>query len=173
MILVVIDPGHGGQDPGAVASDLKEKDLNLEISVELTSLVQHNRIPALLIRGEDLFLSLEQRCEMANNLKAGLFLSVHCNASQNQSAAGIEVFHAPDSGSGKKFARALHQELSKLGRVDRGVKPAEYYVLKHTHMPACLVECGFITNREEAAWMKSHISELAQALARGISEFVS
>jgi len=173
MTTVVIDPGHGGQDPGAAASGMKEKDLNLEISRELMRLLRDEKIPALLTRGDDSFLSLEQRCEAADNSKAARFLSVHCNASENQSAEGIEVFHAPDSEAGKKFAQSLHQELSKLGRVDRGVKPAGYYVLKHTRMPASLVECGFITNREEAVWIKEHIVEIARALAQGIIKIVS
>lgn len=171
MSLIVIDPGHGGQDPGAVASGLQEKDLNLAISREMMDLIQKNGFPAGLTRTEDAFLSLQQRCEIANNLRATLFLSIHCNGSPVQSASGIEVYYNDGSDDGKKFARALHKELSRLGRNDRGVKPAEYYVLKHTHMPACLVECGFITNREEAVWLKDHISEIAQALARSVGGF--
>ena len=173
MTTVVIDPGHGGQDPGAVAFGLKEKDLNLRISLELMHRLRDEKIPALLTREDDSFLSLSQRCEAADNSKAARFLSVHCNGSENQSAAGIEVFHAPDSEAGIKFAHSLHQELSQLGRVDRGVKPAGYYVLKQTRMPACLVECGFITNREESVWMKEHIVEIARALAQGIINSVS
>jgi N-acetylmuramoyl-L-alanine amidase len=166
--MVVIDPGHGGKDPGAVASGLNEKDLNLEISLELLRILNERQSKAALTRSEDVYLSLEQRCEMALNLKADRFLSIHCNAASDQSATGIEVFHAPVSDPGEIFALALHQELTKLGRVDRGVKPAGYFVLKHTRMPACLVECGFITNPEEAEWLKNHIPEIAQALARGI-----
>jgi len=173
MTTVVIDPGHGGQDSGAAASGLDEKDLNLAISLELMRLLRVEEIPALLTREHDAFLSLEQRCEAADNSKAARFLSVHCNGSESQSAEGIEVFHAPDSEVGRKFAHSLHQELSKLGRVDRGVKPAGYYVLKHTRMPACLVECGFITNCGEAAWIKQHIVEIARALAQGIIKSVS
>lgn len=173
MSLIVIDPGHGGRDPGAVASGLKEKDLTLAISREMMGLAQKDGFPTALTRTEDMFFSLKQRCDIAINLKATLFLSVHCNASPVQSAAGIEVYYNDGSDDGRKFALALHKELSKLGRNDRGVKPAEYYVLKHTHMPACLVECGFITNCEEAVWLKDHIPEIAQALARSVAGFGS
>jgi N-acetylmuramoyl-L-alanine amidase len=168
MNQIVIDPGHGGRDPGASVPGLNEKDLNLGICRELARLLRDEKISALPTREDDSFISLEQRCEVANNSKAALFLSVHCNASEDQGAAGIEAFHAPDSEAGAKFARALRQELVKLGRIDRGVKPASYYVLKHTEMPACLVECGFITNPAEAVWLKTHIAEIARALAQGI-----
>jgi len=172
MSLIIIDPGHGGRDPGACCEGLLEKELNLQIGLALKHLLQCDHLSVSLSRGDDAFKSLGQRCEMANNSKADLFLSVHCNASEDENARGIEVFHFPASPSGKKLAQAVYQELLKLGRQSRGVKEANYFVLKHTRMPACLVECGFITNAEEAGWLKNHIPEIAEALARGIKKFV-
>ena len=173
MNLIMIDPGHGGQDPGAVANGLKEKDLNLHIAASLHSLLQKSNVAAQLTRADDRLVSLKARCEMANNLKAGLFLSVHCNASENAEARGIELFHAAGSGCGEKLANALLQKLGELGRHLRGIQPADFYVLKHTVMPACLVECGFLTNPEEAAWLENHTGEIAQALAHGLINHIS
>jgi len=173
MSLIVIDPGHGGKDPGAVANGLEEKNLNLQISRELGKRLLSKGILAQLTRGSDLDLSLEDRCKTANNWTADLFLSVHCNASPNPLAQGIETFHHPSSPAGNRLAQAIHQELAKLGRRDRGVKTAEFYVLKHTRMPAVLVECGFVTNPAEAEWIKTHIPDLALALAKGIQNFGS
>jgi N-acetylmuramoyl-L-alanine amidase len=173
MSLIMIDPGHGGQDPGAIANGLQEKDLNLSICLGLSKLLEARGQNAGLTRSGDVFISLRQRCEIANNSKAALFLSVHCNASENAAAAGIEAFHAGAGGAGEKFAQTLCRSLSKLGRQVRGAKPADYYVLRHTVMPACLVECGFVSNPEEAAWLKNHVSEIAQALADGIIEYLS
>ena len=89
MSLIMIDPGHGGQDPGAIANGLQEKDLNLSICLGLSKLLEARGQNAGLTRSGDVFISLRQRCEIANNSKAALFLSVHCNASENAAAAGI------------------------------------------------------------------------------------
>jgi len=168
MSLIVIDPGHGGEDPGAVANGMQEKELNLNIALEMKNLLDKAGLSVLLTREQDETLSLGKRVAIANNEKASLFLSVHCNASTNPLANGLEVFHYPQSSSGKKFATSLSESLLLLGRKMRGVSEEKFYVLKHSHMPACLVECGFITNPEEGVWIKSHISEIAEALAQGI-----
>lgn len=168
---VMIDPGHGGRDPGAVASGLREKQLNLEIALALAGVLAGLKTDALLTRENDLGLSLKQRCEIADNSRAALFLSIHCNASENPQARGIELFHDPGSARGQRLAESLHRELLRFGRRDRGVKPAAFFVLKHTSMPACLVECGFISNPGEAAWLKASASAIAQALADGIKAF--
>jgi N-acetylmuramoyl-L-alanine amidase len=136
-------------------------------------LLAERGIPVRLTRENDSYLPLEQRCEMANNLKAGLFLSVHGNASPDRTAHGLEVFHHPASEPGKRLAEAIHGELGKLGRANRGVTPADFYVLKHTAMPAGLVECGFLTNPDESLWLKGHVRELAAALAQGIANVLA
>ncbi len=173
MSLIIIDPGHGGADPGAVANGLLEKDLNLGISLKLKELLTGSGIPVRLTRESDQDLSLEARCDTANNWPADLFLSVHCNGSPDPLAQGLEIFCHPGSAPGTRLARAIHQELLQLGRRDRGIKTAEFYVLKHTRRPAVLAECGFITNPGEADWLKSHLAEMAGALMRGIKKGLS
>jgi N-acetylmuramoyl-L-alanine amidase len=172
MPLIIIDPGHGGRDPGACGNGLQEKELNLKIGLALKKLLQDDNLSAGLTRGDDSFKSLNQRCELANNSNAGLFLSVHLNAAEDGEAQGMEVFHFPAGERGQKLAFAVYRELLSLGRKGRGVKAANYFVLKHTRMPACLIECGFITNPDEAEWLEDNIPAIAAALRRGIKTFV-
>ena len=169
---VMIDPGHGGRDPGATAFGLSEKDLNLAIALELARALEELKIPARLTRGRDLFRSLGQRCELANNSFASAFISVHCNASANPGARGCELFYMPGCKDGLLLAEQLRRGLSGLGRRDRGVSAADFYVLRHAAMPACLVECGFLTNPGESAWLKGHAREIAQALAAGAAGYL-
>mgnify|MGYP000008670464 CR=1 FL=1 len=173
MSLILIDPGHGGADSGACASGLKEKDLNLEIALKLWRLLWQKNITATLTRITDLDKSLAQRCEMANRLNASYFLSIHCNSAPDPKAEGIEVFYFPQSEQGRRWAETIFSALEKLGRVQRGIKPARFYVLKHTRMPACLVECGLISNPLEAKWLKNSTAQIAKALAEGIENHLS
>ena len=175
MSLILIDPGHGGSDPGAIVpqtagalAGLKEKELNLEISLKLWRLLWEKGFLVSLTRMSDIDKSLAQRCEQANRLNAGFFISIHCNASTNPEAEGIEAFHFPGSGLGKSWAEKIINSLSALGRKIRGVKPADFYVLKHTRGPAVLVECGFLTNPQEANWLKKSTEQIAQSLCQGI-----
>jgi N-acetylmuramoyl-L-alanine amidase len=165
MNLIVIDAGHGGTDPGAIANGVCEKDLNLKICAALKQKLEAGGIRAAMTRSADLALSLEERCKLADNLGAAFFVSVHCNAAPEAGANGIEVYHHPQSAAGAELAQAVYDRLMKLGRRGRGVQSAEFYVLKRTKMPACLVECGFVSNPEESAWIGKHTAEIAGAIA--------
>ena len=174
MISIWIDPGHGGEDAGACANGLREKDLNLAISLALKNFIdERGTAQGYLTRSDDRFLTLDERCKLANNSQAGAFISVHCNASPNQDAKGIEVFHFAGSPSGSKLAESVFKALSPLGREGRGVKTADFYVLKNTRIPACLVECGFLTNPAEAAWITQNIRTLAKAIADALGAYLT
>jgi len=173
MSLILIDPGHGGADSGACASGLKEKDLNLEIALKLWRILWRKNISATLTRITDLEKSLHQRCEMANRLKADFFLSIHCNSAPNAQAEGVEIFYFPTSAKGKMWAELILSFLEELGRKIRGAKPANFYVLRHTQMPACLVECGFISNPKEAEWLKNSTERIAKVLAEAIEKGIT
>jgi len=177
---IIIDPGHGGADPGAMGNGLKEKELNLAIAEELKKLLSQPQSQVLrsefqitLTRDSDTFLSLKNRVEIANQFKEGIFLSIHCNSALDTRAQGIEVFHYPSSKEGENLAEKIYLALCQLGRVERGVKGANFYVLKYTLLPSALVECGFISNLQEALWIKEHIPEIAFELARGIKAYIS
>jgi len=177
--IAVIDPGHGGADPGAVANDVLEKDVNLEVALRLRKyVVQGDYLYyPLLTRGEDYYVSLQKRCDIANEAKASLFVSLHCNARPMRGKEGIEIetYHYPGSYVGEIAASVLFNFLivsigDKYKCIPRGIKQKAFYVLKHTTMPAALVEMGFLTDPEEARWLNEGVNQnlLARAIAEGI-----
>ena len=177
--IAVIDPGHGGRDPGAVANNVLEKDVNLEVALRLRkNVVQGDYLfMPFLTRGDDHYVSLQQRCDTANEAKAALFVSLHCNARPMRGREGIEIetYHYPGSYVGETVASVLFNFLfvsidDKYKCIPRGIKQKAFYVLKHTTCPAVLVEMGFLTDPEEARWLNEGVNQnlLAQAIAEGI-----
>ncbi len=197
--VVVIDPGHGGDDPGGVGKrGLTEKEVVLDIARRVRSKLQTSALTVHLTRDDDEFLSLNERVEIANSLNADLFVSIHANAVANPLVSGVETFVLPAAGypstngnqprygaealPGNRFDAAntllgyfLQQELlGTAGTIDRGVKRSRFVVLKNIQCPAALVECGFISNpQEEERFMQTEYrDQLAEAIARGILRFV-
>ena len=174
---ICIDPGHGGYDPGAVGpSGLKEKDITLAVSLLLAEKLRAAGQDVTLTRTGDIAswtsnTDLLKRCSLANQGGADVFISVHCNSAANPAATGTETYHHASSADGKRLARAVQGELvSALGLPDRGVKTAGFYVLRHTSMPAILVELAFICNPKEEALLAApgFQAKAAQAIAKGI-----
>lgn len=174
-VVVMIDPGHGGKDPGAVGiGGLQEKNVILPISQEVARILQQNGVTARLTRDSDYFVSLEGRTDIANNARADLFVSIHANAisMSRPDINGLEVYYFQ---SGKGLAEAIHRNiLSRIRIRDRGVRTARFYVLRNTAMPSALVEVGFVTGREDAPNLSSsaYRSQMAQAIASGILEYI-
>jgi len=148
---IAIDPGHGGRDPGAVAGDIFEKDLNLNLSAYLFKLCLNRELNPFLLRGGDYNLQLEERVKLAEAAGAELFLSVHHNGAASSGANGTETFHFPGSRLGVLYAEYIQQGMIEvLGSRDRGVKTSDkLYVLRRTSMPAVLIEPLFITGEED------------------------
>lgn len=199
--LVAIDPGHGGGDPGAVGrlpagtptglperesgSRILEKDVNLDISHRLDALLRARGYPTVMTRTQDagagdrpyrgLRADLRARVEIANAARAGLFLSIHSNAFRSDTT-GTETFHFHATGRpGRALARAVHDELLfRLRLPDRGVRPAGFFVLRFTNMPAVLVEGGFLSNPSEALlFARPEFRQLvAEGVAAGVERFV-
>ena len=174
--VALIDPGHGGHDSGAVYESVREADLNLAIALQLQAALAAGLVTGLLTREEDRFVALAHRAEMANELGADLFVSIHCNASPRPEASGFSVHHAPGAEAGQALARCLHGALVRAlpGRGDRGIIPSSFLVLKRTVMPACLVECEFLSHPPSRAWLQTPAAQnlLAQALRQGIEEWL-
>lgn len=185
-VIVVIDPGHGGSDPGHLSHNkaLKpEKDLNLSISLKFGKYIEENLINVEVhyTRKTDVYPSLDERVEMANNLNADYFISVHCNGSAKGSVYGTES-HVHNWGSKKAVRLASEFEdqfENRAKRRSRGVKTGEdrghsVQVLKYTKMTSVLVECGFVTNTSEANYLNSVYGQeiIASALYRGFRDFV-
>lgn len=157
---LMLDPGHTGQsDPGAVAGGVREADITLDVALRVANLLQG--APGIEVRltrtaNRDLTTpytqkaDLQARCDRANAWPADLFVSVHCNAASNPDAYGLETYvHTYAPAATEEVARSLHATLAPLARADRGLKRANFHVLRETRMPAVLVELGFLTNAED------------------------
>ncbi len=154
--LVVIDAGHGGEDPGANNGKVLEKDLNLAIALKLEALLNKNNIKTFMLRQDDTFVGLYDRPYIANALNATLFVSIHNNAIDNTKISGTETLYYPEAKgdpafTGEKFAKLVQDALmSKLKSANRKtVQRPGLVVLKYTKMPAILAEIGFVTNAAE------------------------
>jgi len=174
-VLVVLDPGHGGSDPGAVGiGGLSEIDIVGPISERVAELLEASGVQATLTRTGDYDLELEPRVDMANRLGANLFLSIHANAidMSRPDVNGIETYYFE---SGDRFAEAIHDSvIEATGSIDRGVRTARFYVLRNTDMPSVLLEIGFVTGATDAARLSdaNYRETLAQAIARGVLQYV-
>jgi N-acetylmuramoyl-L-alanine amidase len=168
-----IDPGHGGSDPGAVGHGLHEADITLQVARLLKKELTAAGHEVLMTRGKDKYVSLGQRAMMANAWNADLFVSLHCNAAATASAMGLEIFHFNDSDDGRHVASRVWDRLDlEFGdhHLMRGVKEANFAVLRLTSMPAVLVEMEFITNLKQSQNLADPAWQLrmAKALAEGI-----
>jgi len=164
--IIVIDPGHGGKDSGAVGiNGILEKEIVLKIAkqtIELNETVFKNQFEIYLTRYKDTLISLENRTKLAKILKADIFISLHCNHSDNPNARGIEVYVSNKQYKHSRESILLAYVLQKglkesLGFDSRGVKFANFQVLRETtdYSPTVLLELGFLSNREEV----QHLTE--------------
>jgi len=175
--IVVIDPGHGGGDPGAVGiGGIRESEVVLDISRQVVSLLKQQGVEAVMTRTRDVEIELEPRVQFAERANADVFVSIHANSfdASRTDVNGIETFYY-SGGSGQPLARAVQNSLlQELGARDRGVKTANFYVIRYTSMPAILVETGFVTGAEDAARLSSASgrARIAKAIARGILQYL-
>jgi len=180
---IVIDPGHGGGDYGAInpAKGLAEKDITLDISLRLQELLSKNGWNVILTRSTDRDVTylgspdseeLWARVNVANQAKSDLFISIHCDASTKPDVRGTTTFYCYDEDRG--LAMALQESLvSILGTANRGVKKEGFYVIKHTDMPSALVEVAFISNSEDAKLLAAPAfrQKAAEGLYNGICQY--
>jgi N-acetylmuramoyl-L-alanine amidase len=172
---ICLDPGHGGEDPGAVGLEpfeLHEKDFNLCLAQRLEVEIENHGWEVIATRRQDRTLALEARAAFANRYEADLFVSLHANAAATAEAEGMEVFHFPGSGHGRSLAlhvldRLLHHFPDHR---NRGVKTANFTVLRRTAMPAILVEHEFLTHPRQLEFLADPCRQdrLAQAVFEGI-----
>lgn len=177
---VCYDPGHGGSDPGATGNGLRESDVVLAIGLETEKILLRDYfVEVSLTRRTDTSVSYARRCEIANNFGANMFVSGHINSFGSPSANGFESFRwngLPTGHMTEDFHVDLHSVVrdyvQSLGVRDRGMKQANFYVLRNTRMPAILIEYMFLSNPREAELLKdsSVIKGLAEATAEGIAK---
>ncbi len=193
---ILIDPGHGGQEPGARGKRHREKDLNLALARKVADELAKRGFEVKMTRSADLDLPLDARGAMTGELRADLFLSIHHNASVAEEVTGIETYALTPAGAestngrgtvseealpGNRFdaaglilAREIQSRLhTATGGPDRGVRFARFRVLAQSRCPAVLIEAGFITNPEEekAAAGEERQKKVVKAIADGVVEF--
>lgn len=175
---VVLDAGHGGKDPGTLWEHVYEKDINLAIVKKLEQILMEAGCQVILTRCEDVKIGLEERVQIAKDNGADIFVSIHQNALENDNVtSGIEIYCSQQSNERSgKLADAIHTYLlDRTGAKDKGVqKNSDFYVVDNTTMPACLIETGFITSKEERECLldEAYQEKVARGIADGILEFL-
>ncbi len=181
---VVIDAGHGGDDPGAVGwNGVKEKRINLEIA-RLMEIMAYNEtgLRVVLTRRTDETLSLRDRIDLAHQADADLYVSIHANAHRDARAEGVETLvhdtsSEPNYETSRRLARQMEGTMaSRLGGFaeQRGVREQRLY-LRWAHVPAIIVETGFLTNPTEAERLQTlwYQSQVAQSIIDGIQSYLA
>ena len=185
--IIVIDPGHGGNDAGAIGpSGVMEKTVTLKVALELEKLLLAEGAEVIMTRRTDVEVAprgrhatdieeLKSRCDIANEAEADIFISIHADSFTNPAARGTTCYYfgegAPES---KKLAESVHPALlEQLKTPSRGVKPCNFYVVRNTDMPAILVELAFISNPQEESLLNSKegVEKAAQGMFDGIEDY--
>jgi len=169
-VKICIDPGHGGSDPGAVGNGLYEDNINLDIGLRARTLMQADAATIVMTRTTDVYVTLQGRCDIANNAGANRFECTHCNAFDG-TAHGTETF-CYGSGSANSFdlRNKINPEMvAHMATYNRGLKTASFYVLVNTNMPSILCEVAFIDNAADAAKLgnATYRQEAARAYLHG------
>jgi len=173
--VVAIDPGHGGKDPGAIgATGLVEKDVVLDVGLRLRDVLRRQSVRTVMTREADVFVDLADRVPLALRAGATVFVSVHANASTRGVIRGAETYYLkPNS---LQLATWIQEEMGRsLGIPDRGIRTANFKVLRDSPVPAVLVEIGYLTNLEDEALLRTPAfrQKVAEAIARGVVRFTS
>ena len=184
---IVIDPGHGGNDAGAIGpTGVMEKNVTLRVALELKRLLEAEGAQIIMTRYDDSTVSpkgakasdieeLGARCDVANRNKADIFISIHADSFTRPEARGTTgYYYSKGSGAGQKLADCIRRNLvEQLGTPSRGTQPCNFYVVKNTDMPATLIELGFISNKEEEKLLDSEdgVKRAAQGILDGIEDY--
>jgi N-acetylmuramoyl-L-alanine amidase len=185
--VVMIDPGHGGYDPGVLSDSYREADLTLAIGQKLRSALAKQGISASMTRETDTDYAqrgmrgrtakradLDKRLAMTKESQAQLFISLHANVSTQATRGGAEVFYNEAPGA-KELGEAVQNALQELPEMSkRDARPAQYYVLNNQQIPALIIECGYlsIASERERLLSSSYQDKIAAAVAKGIVQYV-
>ncbi|WP_213158179.1 N-acetylmuramoyl-L-alanine amidase [Parachlamydia sp. AcF125] len=180
--LIVIDAGHGGDDAGAEATNYTEKHLNLATARLLRVYLKQLGYSTAMTRDADFFVSLDKRASFANSKNPVLFVSLHYNSAPNKKAEGIEVYYYHSEKDKKRTTQSkilansvLEKVIQATSAKSRGIRAGNFAVIRETHMPAILVEGGFLTNEKEVKNIKDpvYLKKLAWGVAQGIAQYLS
>lgn len=174
MALVVLDAGHGGENPGAIYNGRREKDDTLALTLEIGRILEANGVDVYYTRDTDVFETPLQKAQEANQTGADYFVSIHRNSSPipNQ-YTGIETLVFNRYGEAARLAYNINDELEDIGFENQGVNErTNLAVLRRTQMPAVLVEVGFINTDADNALLDARFNDIAEAIADGILETI-
>jgi N-acetylmuramoyl-L-alanine amidase len=195
--VVILDPGHGGQDSGAMCGGLLEKDLTLDVARRIDRLLDSEGIATLMTRLGDTYVSLADRAAFANRVRSCIFVSIHFNEDNKPVASGVETYYAshqitagsslaswlpflwrplselpnPES---QRLAGFIQEALvARTRAIDRGTQPRQFFVIANVTSPAVLIEGGFLTNKEDISKLASedYRDQIAAAVADGILHY--
>ncbi len=186
-IVIVVDAGHGGNDPGKVSADgIMEKDVNLAIALKLKDKLEDKNIKVILTRDSDICLAdtgtsnkkksdMINRMEIVNDNKADLLISIHQNSYKDSSVKGAQVFYHGSSEQSKKVAQVVQGKIQEEidNENNRKAKEAnDYYILRKSVCPAIIIECGFLSNPEETSKLvdEKYQEKLAETIADAVCE---
>src|SRR5216117_4073465 len=195
--VVVLDPGHGGQDSGAMCGGVLEKDLTLDVARRIDRLLNSEGIATLMTRVGDTYVSLGDRAAFANRARKSIFVSIHFNEDNKPVSSGVETYYAAHQITAGSFLaswlpflwRALSESpnsesqdlagsiqealVARTRALDRGTKPKQLFVIANVTCPASLVEGGFLTNKEDISKLASeeYREAMAAAIADGILRY--
>jgi N-acetylmuramoyl-L-alanine amidase len=195
--VVILDPGHGGQDSGAMCGGLLEKDLTLDVARRIDRLLDSEGIATLMTRLGDTYVSLADRAAFANRIRNCIFVSIHFNEDNQPIATGVETYYAAHQIMAGSFMASwlpfLWRPLSDLPNpesqrlagfiqealvartraIDRGTQPGQFFVIANVTSPAVLIEGGFLTNKEDISKLTSedYRDQIAAAVADGILHY--
>jgi N-acetylmuramoyl-L-alanine amidase len=169
--LIVIDAGHGGFDRGGIPGQrVPEKNIALDVALRLKRKLQAGGYKVVMTRDTDVFVPLPSRVAIANSYRNGIFICIHFNSASRSGANGIETYYYRRDSA--KLASDIHKNvIAGAPSENRGIRRRGYYVLRKTAIPGVLVECGFLTNSEEArlALTADYREKLAEEIMRGIA----
>lgn len=177
--MVVLDPGHGGEDGGKTGvNGAEEKDINLKIASAVKTLLEEEGLEVAMTRNADQRLGdtqtedLKYRVDFINEKNAFLTVSIHQNSYHEQEVNGAQVFYYADSGEGKKAAEIMQAEMGKAdsGNTKEAKANTTYYILKNTEAPVIIAECGFLSNYAEAERLagEEYQQEMAEVITKAI-----
>lgn len=195
--LVVIDPGHGGQDSGTMKTGMVEKELTLDVAHRVERLLQQRGLATLLTRSDDSYISLQDRAAVANDQRECVFVSIHFDEAGRSAATGIETYYAahpvsfperiaswlpflqrtssePTNVESQSLATFIQEALvAHTQAVNRGTRPQQFFVIANVRHPAVLVEGGFLTNKEDVLKLANgdYREQIAVAINEGIVRY--
>ena len=195
--LVVIDPGHGGQDSGTMKTGLVEKELTLDVAHRVERLLQQRGLATLLTRSDDSYISLQERATVANSQPECVFVSIHFDEAGRSAATGIETYYAahpvslpervaswmpflqrtssePPNVESQSLATFIQESLvAHTQAVNRGTRPQQFFVIANVRHPAVLVEGGFLTNKDDVTKLANgdYREQIAAAISDGIVQY--